>query len=210
MRLIGMLDSPYVRRVAISLTLMDLKFTHEALSVFRNWDDFAAINPVVKAPTAVTDDGTVLMDSGLILEYAERLAPADRRLTPGAPADHARAQRIVGLALAACEKTVQLVYERNLRPAEKQHQPWVDRVRGQLRAAYRLLEAEVAAPRGDWLFGPRPLQADISAAVAWRFTQHAQSEKIAPDEIVPAHHPALAALSTRAEALPAFVATPLE
>jgi len=57
MRLIGMLDSPYVRRVAISLTLMDVKFRHEALSVFRNWDAFAAINPVVKAPTAVTDSG---------------------------------------------------------------------------------------------------------------------------------------------------------
>src|SRR5882724_6408068 len=77
MRLIGMLDSPYVRRVAISLTLMDVKFRHEALSVFRNWDAFAAINPVVKAPTAVTDNGTVLMDSALILEYAERLVPAE-------------------------------------------------------------------------------------------------------------------------------------
>src|SRR5215472_6487641 len=107
MRLIGMLDSPYVRRVAISFTLMDLAFRHEAVSVFRNWDAFAAINPVVKAPTAVTDDGTVLMDSALILEYAERLVPAERRLTPAAPAEHARAQRIVGLALAACEKTVQ-------------------------------------------------------------------------------------------------------
>jgi glutathione S-transferase len=109
---------------------------------------------------------------------------------------------------------VQLVYERTLRPAEKQHQPWVDRVRGQLQTAYRLLEADVAVLRGDWLFGPRPLQADISAAVAWRFTQHAQLERIGPEGIGPeeialARHPALAALSARAEALPAFVATPL-
>ena len=73
MRLIGMLDSPYVRRVAISLRLMELPFSHEALSVFRNYDAFAAINPVVKAPTFVTDDGVVLMDSALMLEYLERL-----------------------------------------------------------------------------------------------------------------------------------------
>ena len=91
MRLIGMLDSPYVRRVAISLRLMELPFAHAALSVFRNWTDFAAINPVVKAPTLVTGDGTVLMDSGLILEYAERLVPAERRLTPGGLDAHARA-----------------------------------------------------------------------------------------------------------------------
>jgi glutathione S-transferase len=207
MRLIGMLDSPYVRRVAISLSLMELRFRHEALSVFRNWDAFAAINPVVKAPTLVTDDGTVLMDSALILEYAERLAPPERRLTPETAQAHAHAQRIVGLALAACEKTVQLVYERTLRPPEKQHAPWIARVQGQLRAAYRLLETEIQPgnPAGAaWLLGARPLQADITAAVAWRFTQHE-----AASEISAADHPALAALSARAEALPAFVATPL-
>ena len=84
MRLIGMLDSPYVRRVAISLQLMELPFSHEALSVFRNFEAFAAINPVVKAPTFVTDDGTVLMDSALILEYLERLvAPHGGALASG-------------------------------------------------------------------------------------------------------------------------------
>jgi hypothetical protein len=30
------------------------------------------------------------------------------------------AQRVVGLALAACEKTVQIVYEHNLRPEDEQ------------------------------------------------------------------------------------------
>ena len=170
MRLIGMLDSPYVRRVAISLQLMELPFSHEALSVFRNFEAFAAINPVVKAPTFVTDDGTVLMDSALILEYLERLVAPGRSLAPKETAEHARAQRIVGLALAASDKSVQIVYERNLRPPEKHHQPWLDRVQGQLEAAYALLEQEIAAAK-PWLFDDRPLQADITSAVAWRFTQ---------------------------------------
>ena len=68
MRLIGMLDSPYVRRVAVSLTFMGLDFSQESVSVFRHYEAFAAINPVVKAPTLVTDAGMVLMDSTLILE----------------------------------------------------------------------------------------------------------------------------------------------
>ena len=42
--------------------------------MFRNFDEFQAINPVVKAPTLVTDDGAVLMDSTLILDHIERLA----------------------------------------------------------------------------------------------------------------------------------------
>ncbi|KRA66289.1 glutathione S-transferase [Caulobacter sp. Root655] len=203
MRLIGMLDSPYVRRVAISLRLMGLPFDHESVSVFRAYDAFAAINPVVKAPTLVTDAGVVLMDSTLILEHLERLAAAERTLTPDGVADHARDQRIVGLALAACEKTVQLVYEFNLRPQDKQHAPWVDRVRGQLAQAYRLLEAEVAG-EASWLFGPRPSQADVTTAVAWSFTAFAL-----PGAVESGEHPALADLARRAEATPEFTATPI-
>ena len=204
MRLIGMLDSPYVRRVAISLRCMGLAFTHEPLSVFRHYDAFAAINPVVKAPTLVTDDGTTLMESTLILEYAERLVSPDRSLTPVNLQAHARALRIIGLALAACEKTVQIVYECNLRPVEKQHQPWIECVRGQLLAAYRLLEGEMGSGR-TWLFGARPLQADISAAVAWRFTR-----SVLPDTVGEAAHAALATFSQRAETLPEFLASPRE
>ena len=51
MKLIGMLDSPYVRRVAISLKSLGLPFEHHSLSVFSTFEQFKAINPVVKAPT---------------------------------------------------------------------------------------------------------------------------------------------------------------
>jgi glutathione S-transferase len=204
MRLIGMMDSPYVRRVAVSLKVMGLKFDHDQISVFRHFDTFAAINPVVKAPTLVTDDGVVLMDSTLILQHVEQLAPPERRLTPGDLGIHARSQRIIGLALAACEKTVQLIYERNLRPPEKQHEPWVDRVRGQMLSAYTLLEAELGEGTA-WLFGTRPLNADITAAVAWAF-----SNFILPEKIDGKDFPALTRFSRRAEALPEFASSPME
>lgn len=51
MQLIGMLDSPYVRRVAISLQLLDLRFEHRSISVFSTFTQFQQINPVVKAPS---------------------------------------------------------------------------------------------------------------------------------------------------------------
>ena len=139
MQLIGMLDSPYVRRVAISLQLLNLPFEHRSVSVFRQFDEFHRINAVVKAPTLVCDDGGVLMDSTLILDYAESLAAArgttGRSLLPKDPAERLRVLRLTGLALAACEKSVQIIYEHNLRPAEKQHAPWLARVHGQLGAA---------------------------------------------------------------------------
>jgi len=201
MRLIGLFDSPYVRRVAISLRAMGLPFDHEPLSVFRDFDRFAAVNPIVKAPTLIADDGTMLIDSTLILDYLDRVALPGRRLVPEDPAAFLASQRIIGLALAACEKTVQIVYENKLRPAEKQYRPWLDRVEGQLLAAYDLLEAAYAAMPA----ATRLMQADITAAVAWRFTAG-----VLPGVIAPARCPALAALSAEAEARPEFLSVPFD
>ncbi len=202
MQLVGMLDSPYVRRVAVSLQLLGLPFEHRSLSVFRAFDEFSAINPVVKAPTLVCDDGTVLMDSTLILDYAERLA-APRSLMPAGLAERTRALRVIGLALAACEKAVQIIYERTLRPAEKQHAPWLDRVTGQLLAACAVLESEVSrAPSAAT--SATIDQAGVSTAVAWQFMMQTSVAGIVRADA----HPALTAFSERAEALSEFRAAP--
>lgn len=198
MKLIGMLDSPYVRRVAISLDLYGVDFVHEPLSVFRSFDAFAQINPVVKAPTLVLDDGTVLMDSSLILDYLETLAPADKKLLAQQPAARARDLHILGLALAACEKSVQIVYEHNLRPAEKLHAPWLDRVSGQLLAAYSLLEKQL--PDSEML-----TQASITAAVAWSFSQFTVASVVKADAF-----PNLRRHAERLEQHPAFKKYPIE
>jgi glutathione S-transferase len=202
MRLVGMLDSPYVRRVAISLQLLRVPFEHASISVFRTFEQFRQINPVVKAPTLVCDDGTVLMDSTLIIEYAEALADCDKSLMPVDMAERQHALRVIGLALAACEKSVQIIYERQLRPAEKLHEPWVSRVTSQLVAAYEALESE----ERSWplsVTSETINQAGLSAAVAWHFTQQTLPEVVAAER-----YPALTALSSKAEALAEFVAAP--
>lgn len=203
MKLIGMIDSPYVRRVAISFKLLGIAFEHAPLSAFTELDKFKAINPVIKVPTLVTDDGVAMMESCLILEYAERLAAPHHSLVPEELESYIRAQRLTGLALAVCEKSVQAVYEYRLRPAERRHQPWLDRVYSQLDAALGLLEREVKTEH-PWLFGKNPLQADITIAVAFRFA----SKKL-PDHVVLDNYPALAAFSAWAEESEAFKAFPL-
>jgi len=170
MQLIGMLDSPYVRRVAISLKLLGLPFEHRPVSVFRHFDQFRQINPLVKAPSLVCDDGEVLMDSSLILDYLEQLAGSGS-LMPSAGTARRQALQLLGIALTACDKTVQVVYEKELRPPEKLHQPWLDRLQLQIDAAYSMLESAVLKAR-PWLLGGELSQADVSVAVAWRFTQY--------------------------------------
>lgn len=197
-----MLDSPYVRRVAISLQLLGLRFEHRSISVFSTFAEFQQINAVVKAPSLVCDDGEVLMDSTLILEYAEALAAPRKSLMPAGISDRQHTLRVIGLAVAACETSVQIIYERSLRPAEKVHEPWVSRVTGQLMAAYGALESELHR---------RPLavtsgtinQAGVSAAVAWHFTQ-----MMLPEVVNPANYRTLREFSSQAESLPEFRAAP--
>jgi glutathione S-transferase len=201
MKLIGMLDSPYVRRVAISLEMLGVPFSHEAVSVFSTFAQFQRINPVVKAPTLVCDDGEVIMDSSLILQFTEATASGAASLWSKDPLQLQHEFRAVSLALAACEKSVQLVYERNLRPASAQYEPWMARVSGQLLAAYAALEHEVQSR-------PQAFQAVrthevVTAAVAWQFTQ-----SMLADLVPAAAHPGLVALSQRMEAQPAFMRYP--
>ncbi len=206
MQLVGMLDSPYVRRVAIALHHLNIPFEHSFLSVFRNMDEFRQINPLIKAPTLICDNGEVLMDSTLILSYIEKLS--GQTLMPPDLDDYQKALRLIGLAFNACDKSVQIVYERDLRPVEKQHQPWCDRIQAQLIAAYDLLEpyaAQSAARTSGWLVGEQLTQADITVCVAWQFTQHTVADVVNMKTYL-----ALSALSERAEALPEFVAVPLE
>ena len=203
MLLIGMPDSPYVRRVAVSLKLMGVPFEHQQVSVFRHFERFAAINPVVKAPTLVADDGTVLIDSTLILDYVESISPPERRLMPAGGKPRLDALRLVGLAMAACEKAVQIVYEKEQRDVV--HGPWMERITRQANAAFGELEKAVAAANGRWLQGGRFGAADVAVACAWRFGQYYDALEIPAER-----HPALVAYSRRAESLPELASTPLD
>ncbi|TPG92471.1 glutathione S-transferase [Pseudomonas caspiana] len=203
MKLIGMLDSPYVRRVAISAKRLGIPLEHQSVSVFRHFEQFQQINPVVKAPTLVLDDGEVLIDSTLIIDYLEALAGPGKSLMPSDLAQRLRSLRLIGLALAACEKSVQLYYERNLRPAHIQFEPWVERVEGQLAAAYSALERELEM---------QPLKTDgtiaqdgITLAVAWSFTH-----LVVPDQVDVNRFPQISAFTAYAEGLEEFISTPIE
>lgn len=201
MELIGMLDSPFVRRVAISARLLGLDYEHNPLSIFRTYDEFRKINPLVKVPTLICDDGAMLVDSTLIIDYLETIA--GRSLMPSDPVQRRDALRIVGTALVAMEKVAQLIYETKQRPEALQHAPWIERLHQQLISAADVME-DATGDGSTWLFGDSPLQPDLTLAVAWAFVQHVTPEVVDRDR-----YPRLVTFSARAEALPAFVACPI-
>jgi len=206
MQLIGYMDSPFVRRVAISMEFLRISYTHRELSIFRDFDEFRRINPVVKVPTLLLDDNQVLVDSSLIISYLETQV-AGRSLMPTGRAAYQSACQQVGIALVAMEKSASLIYETGQRPSELQHEPWIDRLQTQLRGALDLMESAVSARMtagNTWFTGGEPGQADITTAVAWRFIQHIDCARVSG-----ADYPALSAFSLVAEKCPEFLACPL-
>ncbi|RLA31253.1 MAG: glutathione S-transferase [Gammaproteobacteria bacterium] len=203
MQLIGYMDSPFVRRVAVTAEFLGIPYEHRELSIFRDFEEFSAISPLVKVPTLVCDSGEVLVESTLIIDYLESLAGADKTLLPQVGEDRIRALQIIGIALVANEKVAQIIYEIKQRPVELQHPPWIERLEQQLRGAIELLHAAVGD--GDaWFFESGISQADITAAITWRFIQRIVADKISADD-----YPGLVEFSARAEALTEFSACPL-
>src|ERR1700721_389355 len=74
MILIGMLDSPFVRRVAVSLNLLEVPFEHKNWSVGTEFELIRQFNPLGRVPTLVQPDGESLIDSSAILDFLDESA----------------------------------------------------------------------------------------------------------------------------------------
>lgn len=197
MILIGMFDSPYVRRVAVSLRLLGYGFEHRNWSVGKDFERIREFNPLGRVPTLVLDDGEVLPESSAILDWLDESVGPERALLPPHGADRRRALTLMALATGAADKGVAQLYEGAFRPAEKRHEPWVARCRTQMEAGLAELERACEDLRSDWLLGSRIGQADITLTAVSTFLHEAL-------QLDASRHPALARQTARGEALPAF------
>lgn len=198
MILIGMYDSSYTRRVAIAMALYAMPFEHRAWSVGRDFDRIRAYNPLGRSPTLVLDDGEVLTESAMMLDYLDDAVGSGLALIPATGIARRDAQRLIALATGAIDKSVLIVLERIFRPLEMHSEPWLSRCRTQVEGAlYELDKACTARVGHDWLVGDAMSHADIATAC---FTTHL-SEALPLDL---ATWPALRAHVDRCEALPVF------
>lgn len=186
-----------MRRVGIALTLYEMKFEHRPWSIFADADKIRSYNPLTRAPTLVLDDGTVLIESHLILDYLDTLVPGARALFPRREPDRHRALKVAALATGMADKGVSLFYELRL---HKEASPvWVERCHGQILGVLAELEADRAARATDYWFGDRIGHADIAVAVALRFLNEAH-----PGLARMENYRALTNHAARLEALPVF------
>ena len=197
MILIGQYDSPFVRRVAIAMDLYGFAFAHRPWSTFGDAAALAPFNPLRRVPALVLEDGAVLIDSFIILDWLDEIAGPGHALI--APRGVARRETLKTCALAAglADKAVSLLYERLLH--KEVSEVWTARCQTQIAGVLDALEAERTARRTDWWHGETIGHADIATACAIRFTREAH-----PGLFDPARWPVLEDHAARCEALDPF------
>jgi len=200
MRLIGQYDSPFVRRVGVALTLYRLPFEHVPWSVFGDAEKLAAINPLVRVPTLVLDDGTALIESHAIIDYIDSLVPEPERLYPVEEPSRHRAMRVAALAVGAADKAVSLFYEGRLHTQVSD--VWVARCQKQINGALAALERELEDPLTGGASSARRIgHAEIAIGCATRFIRDVHGATFDW-----ALYPSVARLADALEATPAFQA----
>jgi glutathione S-transferase len=197
MILVGQYDSPFVRRVAVTLHHYGVPFTRDRTSVFS--PRMASVNPLVRIPSVILDDGETLWDSTAILDYLDEQVAPDIALTPRSGEARRHVLRATALAVGAVEKAGAVVYERHLHGADRVSTEWVERCLGQLAGALAYLDG---AAREPWFFGEKMTQTDVTIGCAAGYLRLRLEEALPPNR-----YRNLEALSSRCDALDEFVRT---
>ena len=196
MILVGQYDSPYVRRVAVSLRVLGYAYEHDTRSIFADFDAMRRVNPLGRIPSLVLDDGETLIDSAAILDWLDQSVGPGRALIPTAGPTRRQALRRIALATGAIDKVGAATYERLIRPSAYRWPEWIERCLIQGAGAIEALNAEA------WADEQRLDQARITTACMIRYV------RIADPELIPVgRYGALDVLSARCEARAEFAAT---
>jgi glutathione S-transferase len=141
MILTGQYDSPFVRRVAISLKLLGFaNFKHDKRSVFGDFDAMRTLNPLARIPALTLDSGEVLIDSHAILDWLDREVGPARALTPSKGKARTNAMQTIALACGAIEKFGAVNYEKIIRPEPYRWNEWIERCDIQANSGLAALE----------------------------------------------------------------------
>ena len=159
MILVGQFDSPFVRRVAVTLHHYHMPYERNPISVFRNADEMQKINPLIRVPSLILETGEVLIDSSAIIDHLDEAAGPARALTPAHGPERRKVLQAVALALGTTEKAVALFFERLFHIDKHINRDFEKRMVQQLHAALAKLEHDCGAP---WFFDEKMTQADIT------------------------------------------------
>src|ERR1700691_1442258 len=121
--------SPFARKVriaAIELGLIDrIELVPATVVPGTPNDEYSQINPVKKLPVLILDNGDVIVDSYVIVEYLDELAGGGK-LIPASGAVRWKVKSDHSLLQGMLDSMLLCRYERMVRPQELRWQAWND------------------------------------------------------------------------------------
>jgi glutathione S-transferase len=196
MILVGQYDSPFVRRVAVTLHHYHMPFTRQPLSVFGNFKEMGHINPLVRVPALILKSGETLIDSGAIIDYLDHEAGPARALTPTHGQERRKVLNICAVSTGCSDKTVALYFERHFHEKKSISLALDERLSAQLKAGIEWLEHECGTP---WFVDNKMSQADVTIGC---MLSHVKLRL--PEFFPPEKYPKLHAISRHCEMMPEF------
>ncbi len=123
MKLIGTLQSPYVRKARTALIEKHISFDFVLTELGASDDIAPKFNPLAKVPSLVLDNGQTIYDSSVIVDYADTLTSIEK-LIPDNGMERAQVKCWEALADGIMDAAV-LVRLEARRPTEQQSDSWV-------------------------------------------------------------------------------------
>jgi glutathione S-transferase len=194
MILVGQYDSPFVRRVSVSLRVLGFRYEHDTRSVFGDFDSMRATNPLGRVPSLILDTGETLVDSAAILDWLDEAVGSERALIPRSGKPRRVALQTIALATGAVDKIGAANYERLIRPSSLRWSEWIERCLTQCRGALDALESKIWPDKID--------QTVITTACMLFYVLNTD-----PDLFPESRYPNLHLLAARCRAMPEFQAS---
>jgi glutathione S-transferase len=199
MILIGQYDSPFVRRVAVTLNLYNIAFERNPLSVFGDFEYMKRINPLRRVPALVLDDGETLIDSDAIIDHLDEVVGPKRALMPSEGAERREILKLVQVARGISDKTVQLSMEQMFHDEAQRSSTLMARCTDQISQSLAFLEQAVT---DHWFMGDKLTHADVMSGCTLGHLHLRQPQLFAEDA-----YPKLHELSARCELNKGFAAS---
>jgi glutathione S-transferase len=118
------------------------------------------LNPLGKVPSLVMEDGSVMIDSRVMVEYLDTLTPVCKLLPPNGR-ERADIKCWEALADGMLDAAVSVRLERTMRPPELQSEEWMARQMGKVALSLKVMSARL----GERLTAP----ASITRWPMWRW-----------------------------------------
>lgn len=130
MKLIIATPSPYARKARIALREKGIPYEEIVDNPWLATSGVSQFNPLGKVPSLILDDGRVVHDSRVIVEYLDTLG-RDPPLIPLDPAQRIVHKQVEAIADGICDAIVLIVLERS-RAESRQSPDWIERQRAKI------------------------------------------------------------------------------